>query len=352
MEAQERNLLKDYDYSRENEMRERKESENYDRFSSYNYSQRSPENLTFRYPDTPYYPEPSQPNEKPLDLTGEKEKLGTSESENERNDSSPKHLRKCRGKKVVGKSEVRTSPRFRRPAKGRKGDGDGEPESRDDSKGEADTGEAGGADSIGQTDQEGVDVDTVKDEFFRSDLVNLDDKNKVIETNPSTSSSMSANDVDACVKSDVDIKEEEEEEEEASALEEMVRFSKPDFFVAQKDENDFRDEQEDKVLRNGYAAVKSETGPCKNEDSDLSGKCVPVDENVKSVVVFENSSESHREPKIEDLENDSFSSEKAVPIKRKVSRTLRYFLHIHSHHSFVISCTSDLRRCPVPVIKG
>ncbi|KAL0276870.1 UNVERIFIED_CONTAM: hypothetical protein PYX00_004343 [Menopon gallinae] len=319
MEAQERNLLKDYDYNRENQMRARKESESYDRFNSY-YAQRSPENLTFRYPDTPYYQESSQPNEKPLDLTGEKEKLGTSESENERNDSSPKHSRKCRGKKTAGKSEVRTSPRFRKPAKGRKAEGDGESESRDDSRGEGGAGETADADSTRQTDREGGGLDVVKDEFYRSDIVNLDDKNKVIESNPSTSNSTSANDVDASVKCDVVVKE-EEEEEEGTAAEGAERFSKPEFFSAQKEDDDSRDGQEEKVLRNGYAAVKSEAGLCKNEDSDLSGKCTPVNENVKSEIVFENSSESHRESKIEDLENDSFSSEKAVPIKRKLSIT-------------------------------
>ena len=86
-----------------------------------------PENLSYKFQDEKPPPEKSTPNanaEKPLDLTGEKEKEGSDvDVENQKVESSPKLQKRGRGRRVgnkKGENEVRTSPRFRKSLKCRK----------------------------------------------------------------------------------------------------------------------------------------------------------------------------------------------------------------------------------------
>lgn len=351
LEAQERNLLKTYGrYENECTTRSDRDNEEYERFNNFQTSpQRVPENLSYKLPDEKCFEEPNPTVEKPLDLTGEKEKGPSDvEMENEKVESSPRHPRRGRGRKSgskKGDNEVRTSPRFRKGAKSRKSESDTKGYSKDKDKGSEGCVQNGSSCKVrSQSRERGSSKVEVVESMTKNQDPRLKNNSGYIKMENSEKLEPEINVVDNPREPKAEVNIEIKDEPDASSrtslkAEKLNRtfkkevvsdtvVDKVDAFSHCKRQEEVRDIKvevvDEKIVQNGFENVKIEDknrGPDDRNFSVKSDNSLYEEKTFKSELVPENSMESHADSKNEDLEQySSVPADKSAPTKRKVSR--------------------------------
>ncbi|KAK6639778.1 hypothetical protein RUM43_008053 [Polyplax serrata] len=345
LEAQERNLLKTYGrYENECTTRSEKDSEEYERFNNFQTSpQRVPENLSYKYSEDKSE-EVAPTVEKPLDLTGEKEKEESSDvdMDNEKVESSPKHLRKVRSRKggtKKGCNEVRTSPRFRKGTKVRKSESEAKGRSKENEEKVSDGNCIQKSDNVdGVRSQGRVPPPTQCVEVPTRNLdPRLRNNSGYLKTESVENHEAEINVVDNPREIKPDVNYEVTEEADVSSrtclkTDKLNRTSKRDvisnqmladnFDRCKQEEEDVRDvkvdDPDEKIVQNGFEKVKVE-----ESNRGLEARYAQGPRFFKCEVASENSLELHTDSKSnEDLEQFSTApADKSAPTKRKLSIT-------------------------------
>lgn len=260
-------MLKNYDsFNNGTQQRVADETDQYERFNNYDSSpQRVPENLSYRYPDSEYYQEGAPSAEKPLDLTGEKDKDDVSDvgQDGNKTETCPRQ-KKVKGRKTSVKkseNEVRTSPRFRKGGKRRT------------------------ENCLGEEKESWTEKTEVKSE------------------SPQPDGSAAA--VEPRSEAEMEVKTKPTKEEMDSAQEVPAKIE-----VEVKEEVEFEEDVEQQIVENGLESEESSKGP---SDQDLSAK-------METIFAENPSKNATLEQEPQEMEQFSgMHADKTAPIKRKVS---------------------------------